>query len=101
MVGSWQKAQGSVPLQGGCTQWAAEGWGEGAGGGGSGGVSGDDGGDGVVHTSGVLVHAAAGKICAVGGGSVVVVVEVAVVVAAAAAAVAVGTYPGTGSLAGD
>jgi len=67
-------------------------------------VSGDDGGDGAVHTSGVLVHAAAGMICAVGGGSVVVVVvevEVAVVAAAAAAAVAVGTYPGTGSLAGD
>lgn len=62
-------------------------------------MSWDDGGNGAVHTSGVLVRAAAGKICAVGGGSVVVVVvEVAVV---AAAAVAVGTYPGTGSLVGD
>lgn len=75
-----------------------------AGGGGSGGVSGDGGGDGAVHMNGVLVHAAAGKICAVGDGSVVVAVEVVVVVAAAAAAAAaaaVGTCPGTGSLAGD
>ena len=93
-MGSWQTDQAWVPLQGGCTLWAAEGWGEGAGGGGSGGVSGDDGGDGAVHTNGVLVHAAAGKICAVGGGSVVVAVEVLVVAAAAAAAAAaVGTYP--------
>lgn len=98
MVGSWQTDQAWVPLRGGCTLWAAGGWGEGAGGGGSGGVSGDDDGDGAVHMSGVLVHAAAGKICAVGGGSVVVVVAA---VVAAAAAAAVGTYPGTGSRAGD
>jgi hypothetical protein len=92
-----------VPLQGGCTLWAAVGWEEAAGGGGSGGVSGDDGGDGAVHMNGVLGHAAAGKICAVGDGSVVVAVEVVVVavVAVAAAAAAVGTCPGTGSLVGD
>jgi hypothetical protein len=87
-----------VPLQGGCTLWAAEGWGEVAGGDGSGGVSGDDDGGGAVHMNGVPVHAAAaGKIYAVGGGSVVVVAEVVAVVAAAA----VGKHPGTGSLAGD
>lgn len=91
--------QAWVPLQGGCTLWAAGGWGEGAGGGDSGGVSGDDGGDDAVHMNGVPVHAdaVAGKICEVGGGSVVVAAEV----AAVAAAVAVGTRPGTGSLAGD
>lgn len=94
--------QAWVPLQGDCTLWAAEGWGEGADGGGSGGVSGDDGGDGAVHTNGVPAHgagaaAAAGRICVVGGGSVVVVVEGVVV----AAAVSAGTRLGTGSLAGD
>lgn len=97
--------QAWVPLQGDCTLWAAEGWGEGADGGGSGGVSGDDGGDGAVHTNGVPAHGAgagaavAGRICAVGGGSVVVVVVEGVVVAAAAASA--GTRLGTGSLAGD
>jgi hypothetical protein len=51
--------------------------------------------------SGVLVRAAAGKVCAVGGGSVAVAVEVAVAAVAAAVAVAVGTCPETGSLADD
>jgi hypothetical protein len=80
MVGSSQMDQAWVPLQGGCTPWAAVGWEVGVGGG-----EDDDGGGGggAFHTSGT--PAAVEMTCAVGDGAV----------PAAAVVAAVGTHPRT------